>query len=167
MTKMKRGQEKAMFANFHKGQEVRIKEGEEEGNFGKITEVFEEKGRKLLQIKLDKLGNRSRLKGRSITKEPEEIKTIRPVNLEPEFFVASDFEGKEEEWFLSTDEDAQETKQFISDERKDDFDSFFVKIKNGDIEEAYGVSTSGAFVMDNSPVTRLETASERLERVIV
>lgn len=155
-------QEKAMFAKFHKGQEVRIKEGKAEGNFGKITDIFEEKGKKLLQIKLDKLGNDPEFKGKSLTKETEEIKTIRPVNLKQEFSVAGDFEGKDE-WVLSTGDDAEDTKEFISDERKDDFENFFIKITEGDIEEAYGFDG----ISDDSPVTRLETASERLERVIV
>jgi len=155
-------QQKAMFAKLHKGQEVRIKEGAEDGNFGKITKIIEEDGKKLLQIKLDRLGNDPKFKGKSITKEPNQIKTIKPANLKEEFSVAGDFGGKEE-WVLSTGDDAKETKEFISDERKDDFEDFFIKIKEGDIEEAYGFDG----ISDDSPVTRLETASERLERVIV
>lgn len=158
-------QEKAIHAQFHKGQEVRIKEGSEDGNFGKITKVLERDGKKLLQIKLDRLGNDPKFKGKSITKEPDQIKTIKPVNLKEEFSKASDFEGKDE-WALSTNDDAQQTKEFISDERKDEFDAFFIKINEGEIEEAYGVSTSGGFVSDDDDVTRLETASERLERVL-
>ncbi len=155
-------QEKAIHAQFHKGQEVRIKQGAEDGNFGKITKVLQTDGKKLLQIKLDRLGNDPKFKGKSITKKPDQIKTIKPVNLKQEFSIAGDFEGKEE-WVLSTGDDAKETKEFISDERKDDFEDFFIKINEGDIEEAYGFDGIG----DDSPVTRLETASERLERVIV
>jgi len=158
--------EKAIHAQFHKGQEVRIKEGTEDGNFGKITKILERDGKKLLQIKLDRLGNSPEFKGKSITKKPDQIKTIKPVNLKDEFSTAGDFEGKEE-WVLSTGDDAKETKEFISDERKDDFENFYIKVKEGDIEEAYGVDDSSGIIFNESPVTRLETASERLERVIV
>ena len=52
-----RQSDKAMFANLNlkKGREVRIKSGDEEGNFGVIEKITEDEGKQFLRIKLDKL----------------------------------------------------------------------------------------------------------------
>jgi len=48
-------QDKAIHANFKKGREVRIKSGDLEGHFGKITRVTDDDGQRFLRVKIDKL----------------------------------------------------------------------------------------------------------------
>lgn len=149
--------DKAMFANLNlkKGREVRIKSGDEQGNFGVIERITEDAGKQFLRIKLDKLN-------KHVEKTPDEITPIPEISLVEEFSKLEDFEGKEE-WALSTGDDAEATKDFIADPRKDDFDGFMILIKDGAIEQAYGFNGT----RDDTDVTRLETSEEHLERVIV
>ncbi len=149
--------DKAMFANLNlkKGREVRIKSGDEQGNFGVIERITEDAGKQFLRIKLDRLN-------KHVEKTPDEITPIPEISLVEEFSKLEDFEGKEE-WALSTGDDAEATKDFIADPRKDDFDSFMILIDEGAIEQAYGFNGT----MDHTDVTRLETVEEHLKRVIV
>lgn len=152
-----RQSDKAMFANLNlkKGREVRIKSGDEEGNFGVIEKITEDEGKQFLRIKLDKLN-------KHVEKTPDEITPIKEVSLVQEFEDVEDFEGKDE-WVLSTGDDAEATKDFIADPRKDEFESFMIKVGDGSIDQAYGFNGFS----NHASVTRLETSEEHLKRVIV
>jgi len=144
------------FIPLKKGREVRIKSGDERGNFGTIERVTEDDGKQFLRIKLDKLN-------KHVEKTSDEVTPIPEISLVEEFDKIGDFENKEN-WFLSVGDDATFTKDFIADPRKDDFDGFMILQKDGEIAQAYGFN--GEPTRSND-VTRLETSSEHLERVIV
>ena len=148
--------QRVQFDLIKKGDEVRVSfpeklhNSEEEGHFGFVTGKKDGK----VQVRIKKLR-------KTILIEPEFLKFVPPPMLEEKF---SRLDEIGDDFALSTGDDADSTREHISDDRAKEFDNFFVKIKDGEIIEAYGFNGTGYI---GAQPTRLETASEMLERSIV
>jgi len=147
-----------MWAEFKKNSEVRIKVGEHEGQFGVVKKVTDDEGKRFLRIKLEK-------SNKMIEQTSDEVKIIAEAKLPQEFNTIGDLQDREDFLLVSVDTDIEATKDMIADPRKDDYDGFFIKTGEGEILQAYGFK--GAVPKLDADLTRLETTTEHLKRVIV
>lgn len=155
---MQSDRDKLIHAQFKKGNQVRIKKGEFEGQFGVITRVTDDEGKRFLQVKLEKLK-------KTVEKTTDEVKVIPEAELEQEFKTIRDIDGRDDFTLVDVDTDVEATKDMLADKDKNDFDGFFVKIEDGEITQAYGFS--GNIPNLDKSLTRVETTSESLKRRIV
>ncbi len=143
---------------YKKGTEVRIKTGKDDGQFGVVKKVTDDEGKRFLRIKLQD-------SNRTVEHTTDEVKLIAEANLPQEFNTIGDIGEREDFILVNVDTDVEATKDMIADPRKDDFGGFFVKIGEGEILQAYGFS--GNIAYNKLSLTRLETSTEHLKRVIV